>query len=51
MPGVFFGVIIFNIINYGLTFIGLNTYWQFVVKGIIIITAIAIDIRKYAQKN
>ena len=51
VPGVFFGVIIFNIINYGLTFIGLNTYWQFVVKGIIIITAIAIDIRKYTSKN
>ncbi len=51
VPGVFFGVIIFNIINYGLTFIGLNTYWQFVVKGVIIITAIAIDIRKYATKN
>lgn len=51
VPGVFFGVIIFNVINYGLTFIGLNSYWQFVVKGLIIIVAIAIDVRKYAQKN
>lgn len=49
--GVFFGVIIFNVINYGLTFIGLNSYWQFVVKGVIIIVAIAIDIRKYEHKN
>lgn len=51
VPGVFFGVIIFNVINYGLTFIGLNSYWQFVVKGVIIIVAIAIDIRKYEHKN
>ena len=47
VPGVFFGVIIFNVINYGLTFIGLSSYWQFVVKGIIIIGAIAVDVRKY----
>lgn len=49
--GVFIGVIIFNVINYGLTFIGLNSYWQYVVKGLIIILAIAIDVRKYEQKN
>lgn len=51
VPGVFFGVIIFNVINYGLTFIGLNSYWQFVVKGLIIVISIAIDVRKYAHKN
>ena len=51
VPGVFFGVIIFNVINYGLTFIGLSSYWQFVVKGVIIVAAIAIDVRKYNGKN
>lgn len=51
VPGVFFGVIIFNVINYGLTFIGLSSYWQYVVKGIIIVAAIAIDVRKYNTKN
>ena len=45
--GVFLGVIIFNVINYGLTFIGLSSYWQWVVKGLIIIIAVAIDMRKY----
>ena len=40
-------VIIFNVINYGLTFIGLSSYWQWVVKGLIIIIAVAIDMRKY----
>lgn len=51
VPGVFFGVIIFNVINYGLTFIGLSSYWQYVVKGLIIVAAIAIDVRKYNAKN
>ena len=51
VPGVIAGVLIFNIINYGLTFIGLSSYWQFVVKGLIIIIAVAIDVRKYAGKN
>lgn len=51
VPGVIAGVLIFNVINYGLTFIGLSSYWQFVVKGFIIIVAVAIDVRKYAAKN
>lgn len=51
VPGVFLGVIIFNVINYGLTFIGLSSYWQYVVKGIIIIVAIALDVQKYTKKD
>ena len=49
--GVVAGVIIFNIMSYGLTFIGLSPYWQYVAKGVIIIAAVAIDVRKYAKKN
>lgn len=51
VPGVFVGVVIFNVISYGLTFIGISSYWQNVVKGLIIVCAVAIDIRKYQQKN
>ncbi len=49
--GVFAGVIIFNVISYGLTFIGISPYWQNVVKGLIIIGAVALDVRKYAKKD
>ena len=49
--GVFLGVIIFNVINYGLTFIGLSSYWQWVVKGLIIIIAVSIDMRKYSSNK
>ena len=51
VPGTFLGVIIFSVINYGLTFIGLSSYWQFIVKGLIIIVAVALDMRKYASRS
>lgn len=51
VPGAFLGVIIFSVINYGLTFVGLSSYWQFIVKGLIIIVAVALDMRKYATKK
>ena len=51
VPGAFLGVIIFSVINYGLTFVGLSSYWQFIVKGLIIIVAVALDMRKYSAKK
>ncbi len=51
VPGAFLGVIIFSVISYGLTFVGLSSYWQNIVKGIIIIVAVALDMRKYAVQK
>lgn len=51
VPGTFLGVIIFSVINYGLTFIGLSSYWQYIVKGLIIVIAVALDMRKFASKQ
>lgn len=51
VPGAFLGVIIFSVINYGLTFVGLSSYWQYMVKGLIIIVAVALDMRKYASRS
>lgn len=51
IPGVVVGVLIFSVINYGLTFINVNPYWQQIIKGVIIITAVALDIRKYLIKR
>ncbi|HNX58711.1 MAG TPA: beta-methylgalactoside transporter, partial [Spirochaetota bacterium] len=45
------GVLIFGVINYGLTFIGLSPYWQLIIKGLIIVSAVAVDIRKYVAKK
>lgn len=51
VPGILAGVLIFGVINYGLTFIGVNPYWQQIVKGLIIVVAVAFDIAKYYRKK
>ena len=51
VPGILVGVVIFTVINYGLTFVGMNPYWQLIIKGLIIVAAVAVDIRKYISKK
>jgi methyl-galactoside transport system permease protein len=51
VPGIVVGVLIFGVINYGLTFIGVSPNWQLIIKGLIIVTAVAFDIRKYITKK
>ena len=51
IPGVIIGSIILQFLNYGLNYIGINVYLQTIIKGIIIITAVAIDVRKYIAKK
>jgi methyl-galactoside transport system permease protein len=51
VPGILAGVLIFGVINYGLTFIGVNPYWQQIVKGLIIVVAVAFDIAKYYKRK
>lgn len=49
IQGVVAGVIIFTMINYGLTYIGINPYWQYIIKGLIIVIAVGIDMLKYKK--
>lgn len=51
IAGIVTGVLIFQVIAYGLSFIGVNPYLQFIIKGLIIITAVAIDTRKYVKRK
>ena len=51
ISGVLTGVIILTVINYGLTYVGVNPYWQYIIKGAIIIAAVAFDSMKYAKKK
>ena len=48
ISGVVIGVIIFTIISYGLAFIGVNPNWQLIIKGLIICSAVALDMKKHA---
>lgn len=51
IPGVILGVIILQTINYCLYFLGVSSYYQYIARGIIIIIAVAIDVRKYIKKK
>lgn len=51
IQGVIVGVLLFQIINYGLVFISVSPYIQYIVKGAIIILAIAIDTQKTIEKK
>ncbi|HIU33431.1 MAG TPA: beta-methylgalactoside transporter [Candidatus Pullichristensenella excrementigallinarum] len=51
VPGMILGVLVFGIINYGLTFIGVNPYWQQIIKGIIIIAAVGVDMSKNRKRK
>ncbi|MDR1612978.1 MAG: galactose/methyl galactoside ABC transporter permease MglC [Planctomycetota bacterium] len=51
IPGVILGVVILQTINYSLYYLGINAYLQYIIKGVIIILAVAIDMRKYIKKK
>ncbi|MDO4774411.1 MAG: galactose/methyl galactoside ABC transporter permease MglC [Aerococcaceae bacterium] len=51
IPGVIIGAIILQFINYGLVYVGVNPYIQYIIKGLIIILAVSIDVRKYIKRK
>lgn len=51
IAGVVMGVIIFQLLNYGLSYIGVSPYWQYIIKGTIIILAVAMDSMKNRRKK
>lgn len=50
ISGAIAGVLMFTIISYGMTFVGMEQYGQYIVKGAIIVAAVALDTRKYLKK-
>jgi methyl-galactoside transport system permease protein len=51
ITGVVIGSILLQAINYSLYFLGVNAYLQYIIRGLIIIIAVAIDVRKYITKK
>jgi methyl-galactoside transport system permease protein len=49
--GIITGVLIMQVMNNALVVLGVSVYWQQIVKGLIIVAAVAIDIRKYLRKR
>lgn len=50
MGGMLVGVLTMGIINYGMTYLSIDSYYQLLVKGTIIIIAVYFDMRKNARK-
>lgn len=49
--GVILGVLLLRIIFVGLTFLGIDSNMQYIIKGLIILIACAIDMRKYLARK
>ena len=49
--GVITGVVLLRIIFVGLTFLGIDSNMQYIIKGLIILIACAIDMRKYLVRK
>ncbi|MDR2506117.1 MAG: beta-methylgalactoside transporter [Oscillospiraceae bacterium] len=51
ISGILIGVLVFEVLKIGLQFMGVKSDWTYVVQGLVIITAVALDIRKYLRKK
>ena len=51
IQGVVIGAVIMQAIVYALQFLGVNPYIQYIIRGLIIILAVSIDVRKYIVKK
>lgn len=52
MPNAIMGILVINVLFNGLTIIGVNDYWQMVVKGAILFVAVGLDIlQTYSERR
>lgn len=49
--GTVVGVILLTVLTNGMTLVGMNTYWQQVLKGVIIVVSVLADTRSKSKKN
>lgn len=51
VSGILIGVLVFELLKIILQFLGVNPYYNYVAQGIVIVVAVALDIKKYVQKK
>ncbi|MBR2676350.1 MAG: beta-methylgalactoside transporter [Solobacterium sp.] len=51
VPGVLVGVLVFELLKIVLQFLGVNPYYNYIVQGVVIVVAVALDIRKNIKKK
>ena len=49
--GILVGVLVFELLKIVLQFLGVNPYYNYIVQGLVIVVAVALDIRKYVAKK
>ena len=51
VPGIIVGVLVFELLKIVLQFLGVNPYYNYIVQGLVIVVAVALDIRKNTRKK
>ena len=51
ISGIFVGVLVFELLKVSLQFLGVDPSYQYIVQGLVIIVAVAVDLRKYLAKK
>jgi len=49
--GVLVGVLVFELLKIVLQFLGVNPYYNYIAQGVVIVVAVAMDLRKYLAKK
>ena len=51
VSGILLGVLVFELMKTSMQFLGINSFYQQIIQGVVIIVAVAFDIRKYIAKK
>ena len=51
VPGILIGVLVFEVLKIILQFLGVNPYYNYIAQGLVIVVAVALDVRKYIAKK
>ena len=51
VSGILVGVLVFELLKIAMQFLGVQTEYTYIVQGLVIILAVAVDMRKYAAKK
>lgn len=51
VSGILIGVMVFEVLKSSMQFLRVNTSWQYIVQGAVIIVAVALDLRKYLARK
>ena len=51
VPGILVGVLVFELLKIVLQFLGVDPNYNYIVQGLVVVVAVAMDIRKYVAKK